>query len=225
MKIMKKKIALFVVIFLVIGIITGVWYYRSHSHMRFQNVFDQLHHTRHSGFGRMRSMSGTGRGPILAETGGSASRFHEIFEHDGTLSFQFTEPTRYISSRSMHIELKLRFLDDGMLPSQRNETEEHLYLGYYYDVETKTLTLGSITVRSDRYDAGAPRPRFYRTHRYPDVVSDFMNRHNLTQEEVQELLDYALFDYFLPLWYETTQSNTRFSPDNWGEFTLVVDDS
>ena len=73
---------------------------------------------------------------------------------------------------------------------------ERLHFSYRYNIRTKELLLVSPLTASSAFS--------------DEIIG-----------EIEDLPRSYLFDYFLPLWHETTQSSTRFSPDNWGRFIII----
>ena len=195
-----KLLGIYVLI--VILIVIGVSYYRSNT--RIDNVFDQLYYTRHSGFGQM---SGTRFHGASSDLGHSTVRHKswdaEIHEE---ISFFFGYP----SDGTMFIDYVYPF------PG----TDETMYLSYHYQTNTNELEKREITILSAHYrDDGLRAP--YGDAEHPEIINDFLARHDLTRVEIEELHCWFLFEYFLPLWYETTRTETRFSQENWGEFMFA----
>jgi len=238
MKIMKKEAILFIVVLLFVGPVTGIWYYRNY--VRIQNVFDQIVQT---GFGhvpvpglrairRERPPFST-FGDRFRNVGLAAAHYQGSgLGENRRIAFWFSE-----SGSGVEIHFTQEFPD----------TDEELLLMYSYRVRTRELQRRSISIRSslyhteyilrnwgsqEAYDEFLQRNNFdlERSHEVlasfsdrdaSDIINDFLTRHNLTRAEIEDLHHWFLFEYFLPRWYETTQSSTRFSPNNWGKFTLI----
>jgi len=195
----KHKTILFIAALFVL-----VW--AASSHVRIRNVFDQLYHTRQSAFGGMRSTRWHRPFPELGEASVQhQGRMPFLLEHtDGRIEIIFFFPIE--NSDEVIIRVILHFPEN-----------EEIILYYTYRRQRKTLHVPAMIVSSPLYDRG----RYPVFPPNPDIVDDFLARHGLVRAEIEELHHGFLFEYFLPLWYETTRTTTRFSPDNWGEFTIV----
>ena len=220
---------------IVVMIVVGVWVYRSY--VRFDNVFDQLYHTEGSRFGQMADTRLHGRLDYV-ETGGRRVIYNGIgLGENRSLVIE----TNQVVPPFPETRPALSFSFAQEFP----ESNESIFLSYLYYLDTSELFAHPFFISSPLYfeeyilrDWGSdeayedflrrnnlqhnPEMAFgFSDREDSDVTDDFLARHNLTREEIEELHHWFLFEYFLPLWHETTQIRTRFSPDNWGEFTLV----
>ncbi|MCL2426548.1 MAG: TipC family immunity protein [Oscillospiraceae bacterium] len=205
---MKKRqniIFILITFVLLIGAISGIFYYQNN--VRVQNVFEQLYRTRQNGFGNMSSTMWHQGMPDIQ--GGSYVRHQgqvsPFLGHFDELEINFGFP--FDDTDTIMIWIVLNFPDD-----------ELIFLQYNYQRQNRELHVSAIVVSSPLYD----REHYPIFLAYPHIIDDFLVRHNLARAEVEELHHWFLFEYFLPLWYETTQTRTRFSPDNWGEFSIVA---
>jgi len=92
------------------------------------------------------------------------------------------------------------------------DTGENFGFGYIYYPRSRELhkRAGQVFLSEYKDDMRVEEPS-----------DDFLARLGLTQIEVEYLHHWFLFEYFLPKWYEHNREFTDFSPDNWGEFTLM----
>jgi len=215
--------------------IFGIWFYLVY--LRFDNVFEQLYHTEGSRFGQMADTGLHGRLEDV-ETGGrrviysgdslERNRSFVIETNQIVPPFPETRPTLFFSFRQDFPDSNesiilswAYFLDTKELYSRTLSISSPLYfeeyiLGHWGSYEAYELFLSQNNIQHDPEAALS-----FTDSENQEVIDDLLSRHNLTRKEIEELRYWFLFEYFLPLWYETTNSRTRFSPDNWGTYALI----
>jgi hypothetical protein len=185
------------------------------------NVFDQLFNLRHNAFGGMPGMGATTRGVICRGMSGARyrPRDSELFSlHQGTLTFRFHEAAGCAQCAEiglncdfsiMSIILSLDFIADEENP---NALEGQITFSYSYNADRKELVRSPVILR-------ITGEWYHRVE--PNEIDAFLKPHGSSFSEMEEFQHWFLFDYFLPSWHETTSVRTRFSPDDWGEFTFI----
>lgn len=53
-----------------------------------------------------------------------------------------------------------------------------------------------------------------------EVVKEFMKEHNISDEDLEYYKNYMLCEKIIPDWIEGNKKETKFSEDNWGDFTF-----
>ena len=87
--------------------------------------------------------------------------------------------------------------------------ENILNICYRYNVENQCLTL-SIWIVSDMLGITCSS----------EVVKEFMKEHNISDEDLEYYKNYMLCEKIIPDWIEGNKKETKFSEDNWGDFTF-----
>ena len=82
--------------------------------------------------------------------------------------------------------------------------------------KTQTLTLTPLYVFSPEINETP-----YMGTRDADKIALFMEKHNLSREDVQEYADYFLYDVVISNW--VSGGSSKFDKDNLGKFELVND--
>lgn len=94
---------------------------------------------------------------------------------------------------------------------------ESLSITYNYSLEKKELIISPLLVNT-------PESQKSEGFVYTDefvYVSAILNKYNLAQSDIEEMTHYVFYEKILPDWFETNGSNSKFSMDNLGDFTIV----
>jgi len=211
MRVSKKTKVIIILIFVLIGLIASITYYMEF--IRFKNAFEQIYHT---GFGAMYGVRVTTYNPrppfstcmdIFKKTEINYATYEGAgLGENRKVTFSFSGYHEGTPER-LTIYFYQEFPDTG----------EGIYLTYSYFVETGVLTKNAIRTTQIQNDDLV----YILYNNASEIDYEFLKRHGLTHEEIDELHYWFLFEHFLPHWRETTRHHTRFSPGNWGDFTFV----
>jgi len=221
---MKKKIVYLIIsaVLLIPLLFLGYRHF-----IQFQNVFDQMYHSRttHSWL----SPRDTFRYEQLDER--SMIRERSIFSARYVYEEQHSDIGAFFSGyRNEYLEngqsiiFTFRHRLDPLIDSDRvlgidftfnwqfPEEDLYLVLNYNYELKTRTLTRHPVILSDGS-----------RNGRITDevIINDFLDKQNMTREEIDELYHSFFFEQILGDWFEANGRRTRFSLDNLGRFTYI----
>ena len=208
---MKIKKVVLILLLIIALLVAGSLFY--HNFFKIGNVFDQMYYTRirttYNWFGgnrvtlfqNMEQLKNIPRDMELycTEEGFFFENYKEEYlEENQSISFDFSKARLTIA-----FTFAYRFPD----------TDERISLVYTYYLENRELIKRPIRIVGDQYTNSFSENK--------DDIDDFLSRHDLTWEEIEELHNWFLYDKILVDWFEANDAKSRFSLNNLGRFTLV----
>jgi hypothetical protein len=203
---MRKKIVVFITIFVIIAVVIHMSYSSITYSRERSNVFGEIY------YGVLDNWRGRHRFLNVNQWIG--------WDHDFEYYFLVRYDPKYLDENKtidMYIWRDRRIIG-FILWWDFHDTGERILMRYGYCVSTRVLSRRTLSISSPLYDTS--NSRNFLTDEAD--IQDFLERHNLTMEELSELHHWFLFERIVVDWLDGNSETTRFSIDDLGDYTFEL---
>ena len=211
---MKKNIYIITIILFVIG---GVGHYMFKEN-KVKNVFDEMYYAQFQSIPKLytsTSYSKLIRENILKSLPRNVRNHYPDLKNEYYKADALNENEKITLVFYQDEENNRRLQVIGV--NYYEDVEENLRFYFIYDIETKELKFVKPDIVSSMY-----RDTDYSTND-PEVIAEYMQKHDLTEEDLADYQEYFLYEKVLTDWF-AHNPKSRFSLDDLGDVEIVETD-